>query len=146
MKTLMSLLLISFLAPKAMASAYITCGTSVNVDEFTVRNVELNISSEDEDFNGPVGGTWHMDLGDGTGGVNQIPSTNAIVATTTGAEGEAKIVEIVIQQNPGGSQPVSTKYKIIDLYSETPVLEKYERGGIGLPVKVGTYQCLSSFS
>ena len=68
-----------------------------------------------------------------------------VVAKTTEKNGQV-IVEIKLQFDSTPTGAVGLTYKLIGLYDDEPVLEKYNMGGFTGPIKVGTFQCVSAIN
>lgn len=129
------------LAPSAFANTYVICGKSVDADTMEATGYELELSSEGEDdYSGPVGKKWNMKL-DSQDSEWLAPSEK-VIAKNYEQDGDT-IIEIKIIQGQSPSGPVGTRYKLIGLYNDEPVLEKFTMGGFAGTIKVGTFQCAS---
>lgn len=125
----------------ALANTYVKCGKAVNPETQEVTGYELELSSEgNDDYSGPVGKNWNLKLESENS--PWLSANNNIVAKNYKKGGDV-VVEISIKMAQSASGPVGTQYKLIGLYSETPVLEKYTMGGFAGSLKTGTFQCLS---
>jgi hypothetical protein len=123
------------------ASIYISCGTGEPNEEMSYgENQELQISSADDVFEGPVGGTWELKLGANEDWMQPTPSVTAVLTGVEGARG----VEVTIQSANTPSGPVGIRYILNDIYSDTPSLEKYTYGGFTGAMKIGEYNCVSA--
>ena len=125
----------------AQANTYVKCGKTVDFEAFEVTNYELELSSEgSDDYSGPVGKNWNMKLGDEDSDWLEF---NPAITAKNYEENDTVVVEIKIKTATSASGAVGTRYKLIGLYDEAPILEKYTMGGFAGAVKIGTYQCLS---
>ena len=139
MKKILFLLVLTS-ASSAFASAYSKCGKSVNPDTLETTGYELEISSGDDKFSGPVGKNWDLKLKEDG---DWLPASRNITAKSYEDANGQTIVEISIVQARTASGAVGIKYKLIGLYDDQPVLEKYNIGGVTGPLKTDTFQCVS---
>jgi hypothetical protein len=130
----------SFFSSWAFANTYVICGTAVDPEEQIVTGYELELSSEDDEYSGPVGKTWNLKLEKNS---DWLPFSKRVVAKTSKVANDT-IIEIEITQAQSASGIVGTVYKLIGLYNEQPILEKYTMGGFAGSIKIGTFQCLSA--
>lgn len=134
---------ISFLTSSSVwANSYIQCGKTADFDNFKVAGFELAVSSEDDLYEGAVGGSWDLKLGSEDEDWEQ-PNPKIVAKTVQNQDGT---VTIVITKTVGNSPTgaVGEQYQLIDLYNDTPVLEKYNIGGFTGKLKTGTFQCISA--
>jgi hypothetical protein len=139
MKSL-TLFSILFLATNfTWGASFIECGKDLNND-FNFKSHELTLSSDDDAFDGKVGGTWVMRLQGG----DWIESGNAYASTSK--EDGATIIEVQYYEGTneilGGSK--SIKYKVIDATSDYPTLEKYKTAGFAGAGLVDTFECYAN--
>jgi hypothetical protein len=101
----------------------------------------LELSSEGSSgYSGPLGNSWSLKLGSKK---SAWMKPNRNVTAKSSKSGNTINVEIAIKNGQSVTGAVGTLYRLIDLYSETPTLEKYSMGGISGFEKIATYQCLS---
>lgn len=130
----------SFLGSSVFAQSYVKCGTDVDLDTMEVTGYELEMSSDNDDYSGPVGENWNLKLDENGDWLS--PRRN-VLARSLQDSNQRTLVEITISKGATATGAVGTVYKLIDLYSEEPVLEKYTMGGFAGTVKLGTFKCLS---
>ena len=139
----LALLLSSF---QAFSNSYIVCAQKADFDEYIdsgkVVGFELALSSEDDNYNGVLGSKRYMKLGSEDS--EWLASIDAIVASTH-ERGEDVVVNIALKHDLSTSGPVGIKYKLIGLFDDTPVLEKYAMGGLAGSVKLATFECIGSY-
>jgi hypothetical protein len=125
----------------AFANTYVKCGESVDLMADTVSGYELEISSENDIYSGPVGENWNLKV-DEAG--NWLDVNKNITARSFKDADDNTVIEVSIKQGQSVTGPVGIKYKLIGLYDDEPVLEKYTMGGFAGSVKIGTFQCQSA--
>jgi hypothetical protein len=121
----------------AFANTNVKCGQSLNGDVIT--GFELEIASDDDKYDGPVGEHWDLKLDSEDA---EWLSPNQNITAKKYRQGADTIIEITILSGPSAVGPVGTIYKLISLYDEEPVLEKYIMGFAGQ--KIGTFRCISA--
>lgn len=132
---------IACFATSAYANTYVICGKTVNPETQEVTGYELELSSEgDDNYSGPVGKNWNMKLSENA---DWLKSSSKITAKNYQEDNDTTI-EITIEEGKSVTGPVGTTYKLMGLYSDAPVLEKYTLGGFAGSVKIGTFQCAAS--
>lgn len=140
------LLAFGFLAFTSLASAnsVMICGTEPNYEKFEVKDFQLMISSENDQYTGAVGENWNLKLGSEESEWEE-PNKN-ITATMTKA-GDVTIVDIQMIIGKSSTGPVGERFVISDIYGYfgDPILEKYNIGGVTGPIKTGTYTCIHAF-
>ncbi|MCB0411951.1 MAG: hypothetical protein KDD22_05455 [Bdellovibrionales bacterium] len=133
-----AVILVAMFSSYSLANISIKCGKTADFENFTVTEFELLISSEDDNFDGPVGGSWNMKIGsEDSEWLDYNPNVTADLVQGPGS----KFVEITIKEDMSGA--VGSKYKLFNLYDETPILEKYTMGGFVGSLRVGIYACVS---
>ena len=137
MKTVI-LILATLLPALSFASTYVVCGKHVD-SEMRAAGYELEISSEDDAYSGSVGKSWNLKLQENG---DWLSANKNITAKKTELN-DVTIIAITLVSGRSVSGAVGTVYKLIDLYSERPVLEKYSMGGFVGSQKIGTYECMS---
>lgn len=125
---------------KAHSYTYVRCGQSVDFENFEVSGYELELSSESDDYTGTVGGTWNLKLKSEKS--DWLPASRNITAQSSVENGDT-IVQIVIIFDRTPSGPVGIRYKLIGLYDDAPVLERYTMGGFSGSVKTARFECYS---
>lgn len=131
-----------FLANLASASVIVKCGVKADVDNFEVTGYELELSSQDDNFEGVVGGTWEMKIGSEKS--KWLKKNPKITAQTTQNEDGDTVVEVFMRGARTPTGYTGTRYVLIGLYSDQPALEKWSLGGgiIGRR-KLATFQCVT---
>ena len=127
-------------AAPAFATSFVHCGTSID-DDGNVAGFELAVSSDVDEYSGPVGGTWNLKIG--SENADWLPEDANVVAGETRAGGRINL-EILISGPRSSASPLDTRYVIRDFYSETPRLTKYAEGGPNGDVVLGRYACVSA--
>lgn len=132
-----------FLTNMAFASSIVKCGVKADVDNFEVKGYELELSSQNDDFSGAVGGTWHMKVGSEKS--KWLKKNPKITAETSENEDGDTVVEVVLRGARTPTGYTGTRYVLIGLYSEQPTLEKWSLGGgiIGRR-KLATFECVAA--
>lgn len=125
---------------EAFSYTYVKCGKSVDFENFVVSGYELELSSESDDYMGTVGGTWNLKLKSEDS--DWLPASRNITAQSSIVDGDT-IIQIIIIFDRTPSGPVGLRYKLIGLYDDAPVLEKYTMGGFAGSVKTATFECFS---
>jgi hypothetical protein len=141
MKALLATLTLAMILPYAAnASVFVTCGEG-KFDEKAAEFPKpvVAISSGDDAFRGPVGGTWEMKFGKGDA---WIAKNKNITAKTRRNEVQGTVVTITVVKDQGLS-PVGYTLEFSDIYSETPKMEKFELGGFAGGMKTQTLDCVS---
>lgn len=130
------------LANVASASSIVKCGVTADVDEFEVTGYELELSSQDDNYNGVVGGTWEMKIGSEKS--KWLKKNPKITASTSENKDGDTVVEVILRGARTPSGYTGTRYVLIGLYSDQPVLEKWSLGGgiVGRR-KLATFQCVA---
>lgn len=145
MKKLITLILLMSSLP-AFSNSYIVCAQKVDFDEYIetgkVVGFELALSSEDDDYSGALGTNWNLKLGSDDS--EWLVSSKKVKARTLEQEGSI-VVNISIENARSASGPVGTQYKLIGLFDDSPVLEKYTMGGFAGSLKVATFECVGSY-
>lgn len=139
-----TLLSIGVAAPLAKADALaVECGKDItwNDDYPTVVEPAISISATSlEEFEGPVGGSWSLELGG-----KEVPKNAKGVSVTIDQDQwhvNAIIIRVIHART--ASRPVGTEYIIYNPYSEESVrAEKYNIGGFTGRIKVGSFKCYS---
>ncbi len=121
------------------ASTYVKCGRTVNLETEEVTGYELELTSESS-YNGPAGKNWSLKLDEHA----EWMKLNPKIVASQYEELDNTIVEVRITDAMATSGPVGTRYKLIGLYDDEPVLEKYTMGGFAGTVRVGKFKCFSS--
>lgn len=142
MKLLFALALGLQLSSTAFANTHVKCGKQADLDNAPdVIGYELELSSEGvDDYSGAVGGSWNLKLHSED---SEWLAPNPAITAKNYKSGDQVIVEITIEQGRSSSGPVGTKYRLVDLYSDEPKLEKYTMGGFAGTLLLGTLQCFS---
>lgn len=140
MKTILLSLCTTFFSTTALANVYIKCGKTANGDEATVTGYELEVSSESDNFNGPVGNNWNLKL-DETG--DWLPATNLITAKSVEKD-TTTTVSIKIKQGDSLTGAVGTEYELVGIYDDKPSLKKFTMGGFTGKILIGTFECFSA--
>lgn len=128
-----------FFSAPAFANTYVMCGKSVDLENQIVDGYELELSSENDEYTGAVGGNWNLKLDLNSDWLTPSPKVTATQSEVAGNT----IIEIKIVTARSASGAVGSVYKLIGLYDEEPVLEKYTMGGFAGSVKIGTFKCQS---
>lgn len=118
-----------FSTSSAFASTYAKCGRTADLETFEVTGYELELSSESEDYSGPVGETWNLKLGSESS--DWLDSDRTIVARSYEWNLDT-IVEVTLRQE-------GTRYKLVGLYDEEPTLEKTVAGSDDIEI----FHCVS---
>lgn len=126
----------------AFANTYVKCGKQADLESAPeVVGYELELSSEGaDDYTGAVGGSWNLKLQSED---SEWLAPNPNITAKNYKSGDQMIVEISIQQGRSSSGPIGTKYRLVDLYSDEPTLEKYAMGGFAGTLMLGKFQCFS---
>jgi len=135
-KYLLTSLLFSSLAN---ASSFIECGSGSYQEGTGYQVEELALSSQSDDYNGPVGGEWIIRFAGGEwieeGKINAVSNQKDELTSVE--------IKVVVTQAIGG--PVGTRYVLSDKDSESPVLERYTMGGFVGNVLTGIFTCAAHF-
>ncbi|MGZ3721915.1 MAG: hypothetical protein ACXVA9_03220 [Bdellovibrionales bacterium] len=135
----------AFISHSAMASLAVECGSDTNVNEGTVNDTIVHVSSDDDNFAGRAGtkaNSWGM-----TYKGQEYPPNKATArmiwakGTKKGEQAEAIEITVIIGNSPTG--PVGERLLITGPYDDEPKLEIFNIGGVTGPLKTGTYKCLS---
>ena len=137
MKTLSSLLVLYFFSQSVMAYTYIKCGQETDFDSFSVSGYELELSSESDNYSGPVGKEWNLKLG------SEDSEWLAVNSNITATQKEDDSIEITIKKGQSVTGAVGIKYVVKDLWEEEPTVEKYSVGGFAGLRKIATFKCLN---
>lgn len=130
------------LQTSVFANTYVKCGVKADFESFSVSPYELELSSEGSDeYSGPVGINWNMKLGSEDS--EWLAPNTDVVARTSVVAGET-IVDITVKYAEAATGPVGIRYKLIGLFNEGPVLEKYSMGGFLGTYKLASFECLSA--
>ena len=142
MKFALALLTFTLFSVGAHASTYTICGDKIDMENMKAEGYVLEVSSEDDDFNGVSGGTWALKLQPGPNG-KWIEKNPNITAKSQRVKGKTNVeISVVIGRSPTG--PVGNTYLIKNIYNENPTLEKYTMGGFAGKVLEKTVQCESA--
>jgi hypothetical protein len=142
MKFALAWLMFGFAASGAHASIYTICGENINMEKMTADNYVLEVSSQDDDFNGVSGGTWSLKLEPGEKG-GWIENNPNITAKSKRVKGQTNVeISVVIGRSPTG--PVGSTYVIKNIYGENPTLEKYTMGGFAGRILEKAVKCESA--
>jgi hypothetical protein len=120
----------------ASASAFVSCGTNYDEETGEYEEQVLAISSEDDDFNGALGGTWEMKMGD----KDWAKPTKKVQATMD--DENNVVIKVTMGVSPTG--PVGKEFNISNIYADNPTLEIFTMGGFTGRIKTGAYECTSS--
>ncbi len=134
----MIVFLMIFMTSSAQAYSYIKCGDSVDFENSIVEGYELEIYSTNDNYHGPVGQNWNLKLN------NENSEWLDYTEHVFGRQLTYNRVEIyiIIANSPTGV--VGTKYKLFELFSKRPILEKYTMGGFVGTMKIATFNCIST--
>ncbi len=137
------LLFIALILPSTVfANSYIICGQTASFDDgMTVTGYELELSSEDDNYSGPVGKNWNLKLKENG---EWLKPNDAVVATSLEKDGDVT-VRITIAAASSVTGPVGSQYVLTNLFDEEPVLEKFTMGGFAGSVKIGTFHCVGAY-
>lgn len=125
----------------AFANTYVQCGKFVDLEAGKVTGYELEISSENDLYSGPVGKNWNLKLNQNADWLTVNPKITA--KSSKNAE-DRTVIEITLKQAESVTGAVGIQYKLIDLYSDEPTLEKYTMGGFAGSVRIATFKCQSA--
>lgn len=120
-----SLVFFTMVSSSAFASTYVKCGKAIDTETLETQGYELELSSESDRYTGHVGGEWNLKLKESGDWLK--PNRN-VTAKTTKVDGTT-IIEVTIKQAQAASGPVGLRYRLVGLWDEEPVLEKYSMGG-----------------
>ena len=141
MKNLVAALVFFSISSSAFASSYVSCGQGEPDDEILFGSAqEIQISSGDDAYAGPVGGTWELKLKTKE---DWMAANKAVTASTT-RDSQNRVVVTISMVQAQGLGPVGVKYVLTDLYADYPTLEKFAIGGFAGGSKVGQYSCASA--
>lgn len=131
--------LVALLATTSFAHAayMVECGTELNEDEGTFKEVVFQASSEDEIFRGVNGKEWDVALGD-----NWLAAGKAkakVIRTPTGG----KDLQVTVVRGEGLAQ-IGKRYVVVDMYADFPTLDVYNVGGFAGGVKTNQFECFST--
>jgi len=131
--------LIALLATTSFAHAayYVECGTELNEDEGTFKEVAFRASSQDEIFSGENGKEWDVALGE-----NWLAAGKATARVARPATG-GKDLQIIVSRGEGISR-IGKRYVIVDMYADFPVLDVYNVGGFAGGVKTNQFECFTA--
>lgn len=131
----------TILSSSVYANTYVKCGAFVDLEAGKVSGYELEISSENDHYSGPVGKNWNLKLDEQADWLN---INSKITARSFKDANDNTVVEIAIKKAQATTGPVGTLYKLIGLYDDEPILEKYTMGGFAGTIKTGTFKCQSA--
>lgn len=143
MKTILAILIGSIVSLSSSANTHIICGKSVDWDNYTVEGYELELSSENDSYQGLVGSDWYLKLGSQDS--QWIDSDPNISAKTIEVSEYDTVVEVVIKHAEAASGPVGYRYKLVSLFDDEPRLEKYSMGGFVGTILLETFKCVGSY-
>lgn len=124
----------------AFASVYVLCAKEISPDSLDLEGYELELSSQEDLFQGPVGGSWEMRIereGDWLAMITGIVAKNYLFK-------QMSIVEVRVSAGILKNEEALVIYRLVDIYGENPYLEKFHLENSKAPVKIAQFQCLSS--
>lgn len=139
MKHIFVFFLIGILSFSAHAKTHLLCAESIDPVSGKVEGFELELLSESDRFSGPVGHSWTLKWGSLNS--DWLKFRDHITAETYGSNGDT-VIEIKIKIAETSSGPVGILYKLVGLYQNSPILEKYAMGGVVGLLKTDTFQCI----
>ncbi|MGZ3713653.1 MAG: hypothetical protein ACXVBE_17940 [Bdellovibrionota bacterium] len=132
MKFLSLAILTLTLSQPAFAESFVECGTSVDRKANTVSGRVLHISSDSEEYTGPLSKKkWTLSMGADED--KDVEPTKDIVAETTEKNHKYNITISFL-----GGQYEGMEYRIIDAFGDAPKMNRYSRGK-----KSASYECQS---
>jgi hypothetical protein len=137
MKSLIPALFAFAFSVPCFAATYIVCGDEPVQQDATFKKIAVEISSENDDFNGKTGGSWFLSYG----GFNWIEKGN-ITAKQSKKNGVTSVEVKVIDDNAQGG--VGTRYVFTDIYADEPQVEKFALGGFAGGTSLGKWSCFSA--
>lgn len=143
MKVIFAVLIGSIVSLAASANTHIICGKSIDWDNYAVKGYELELSSENDEYQGLVGNRWYLKLGSEDS--EWIDSDPNISARTIESEDSDTVVEVIVKQAEAASGPVGYRYRLVNLFDDEPTLEKYSMGGFVGTLLLEKLKCMASY-